>query len=393
MSYLEKLISSACNVKEYLHKLKFLSIIIAYVQSTDNRLPANQAECAKKFVIDELKALLPDVKSAIENNTDFKKRDLMFSYKNGLVELFVRSNRGWENLTSEESDIIGEINRIVDKETLVENAVVKMFDHSIVVKSDVDTMIETLRDVTDTYRIGVMFTGLFHFRDRFLKFDRDAIVTLADYVVKQTDDLLARDVDDDVLVALEFVADICVYLPTDNVKSLLRRLLISPYNRPRFYALDSLLSLGEQVDNAPEVVAELAQDVALAKQTYKMLKKHNRLELYPPEYADEEYLAKSDLIQWLLYPSELNKFPDKIERLGTIKVKKEKYYIYKYQTDSENLPDDFKNQWLIGWSNENGGTFSVFAKLSDYEKSTPEKTLKNIANKLIKCGATAFNIK
>ena len=52
-------------------------------------------------------------------------------------------------------------------------------------------------------------------------------------------------------------------------------------------------------------------------------------------------------------------------------------------SDSNNLGDDRKNQWLIGWSNDEGGTFSDFDLYSDFEKKTIEKTLKNIKKRLL----------
>ncbi|MDE5616332.1 MAG: hypothetical protein K2I78_00925, partial [Clostridia bacterium] len=75
---------------------------------------------------------------------------------------------------------------------------------------------------------------------------------------------------------------------------------------------------------------------------------------------------------------------DEIEFLGKSTVKKEDYFIFKYKSDSDNLSDDLKNVWLIGWSGSDGGTFSDFDKLSDYEKKTPEKTVKYITKKLLK---------
>lgn len=70
--------------------------------------------------------------------------------------------------------------------------------------------------------------------------------------------------------------------------------------------------------------------------------------------------------------------------LGDIKVKGVKYYIFKYKSNSDNLSDDLKNEWLIGWSNLGGGTFSNFDRLCDYEQKNLEKTLKMIKKKLLR---------
>ena len=54
-----------------------------------------------------------------------------------------------------------------------------------------------------------------------------------------------------------------------------------------------------------------------------------------------------------------------------------------YTSDSENLEDDLKGKWLIGWSSEDGGTFSNFDLYENYEQKTVENTLKFIKKKLL----------
>ena len=91
------------------------------------------------------------------------------------------------------------------------------------------------------------------------------------------------------------------------------------------------------------------------------------------------------MVHWLVYPTELGKEPDAIEYVGKISYlfKKEVYHVFKFRSDSDNLPDDLKNEWLIGWSSDEGGTFSNFDKYSAFEKETVQSTLKNIKKNLI----------
>lgn len=56
--------------------------------------------------------------------------------------------------------------------------------------------------------------------------------------------------------------------------------------------------------------------------------------------------------------------------------KGEEYYIFRYITDSHNVGADLMGKWLIGWTNNDGGTFSNFDLYSEYEQKTIEKTLK-----------------
>ena len=103
--------------------------------------------------------------------------------------------------------------------------------------------------------------------------------------------------------------------------------------------------------------------------------------LFPAELSTPEYLAKSDLVHWLTYPTELGKQPDQIEYLGKVKKKNITFsVIYPIVITWEMIE---KNQWLIGWSNDEGGTFSNFDLYSDFEQKTIEKTLKNIKKRLL----------
>ena len=65
------------------------------------------------------------------------------------------------------------------------------------------------------------------------------------------------------------------------------------------------------------------------------------------------------------------------------KTKKEDYYIFKFKSNSDNLSDDLKDKYLIGWSNNGGGTFSNFDLYENFEEKTIEKTLKKIKKKLL----------
>ena len=122
--------------------------------------------------------------------------------------------------------------------------------------------------------------------------------------------------------------------------------------------------------------------VAATVMLYSLLKRYGLVALFPTELSTPEYLAKSNMVHWLIYPTELGKLPDRIEYIGKVK-KKEEYYIFRYTSDSDNLGEDLKGKWLIGWSSDEGGTFSNFDLYSDFEQKTVEKTLKNIKKKLL----------
>ena len=67
-----------------------------------------------------------------------------------------------------------------------------------------------------------------------------------------------------------------------------------------------------------------------------------------------------------------------------MKVKKEHFWIFRFQSNSDTLDEEHQNRWLIGWSSDDGGTFSEFHPYELFEKKTPEKTVKYIKKKLLK---------
>ena len=360
-------------------KINLMTVLANYIKQSRG-LSAEQRDQLRSFISDELNNILAALQQT--PSKPYREKDEIFCYKDALVHFLFATVGGPTNVTASEKEVIETLDEIIRKDTVVENAVIKLFGHDVIVKSDIDCLIDVMSTVTDPYQIGILYSGLFHYREKISKFEQDAKAALAEHIAMNTNSMLDHDLNDDELLSLEYIADICVYFTADSIKALLNRIMKTKYNRPRYYALDSLLSLGENVDK--EAVHELAQDISVASLTYEALAKRKRLDLFPAEYSDEKYIAKSDMSQWLLYPTELNKLPTEIECLGEAKIKKDKYFIFKYKSDSDNLTDELKNEWLIGWSCRNGGTFSHFDKLADYQKKTPEKTVKYIAKKLIK---------
>ena len=165
--------------------------------------------------------------------------------------------------------------------------------------------------------------------------------------------------------------------------SLLEQMIALGRNTVSFFAAESLIICGREVPDG--IIDALARDLVYAEHMYQVLKNHNLSHLFPKELATEEYLAKSDLVHWLTYPTELGQAPDEIEYIGKITYlfKKDVYHVFRFRSDSDTLEDDAKGKWLIGWSGTDGGTFSNFDEYALYEKDTVAATLKNIEKKVI----------
>jgi len=187
-------------------------------------------------------------------------------------------------------------------------------------------------------------------------------------------------ISEDTVNYLELACDICKHFISDSTAPILYKIFELGKNNISFYAVETLITAKKSVPN--EVIYALAGDIEYAELTYSVLKSHKLLHLFPAEFSNEEYLAKSNLTRWLLYPTELGKLPDKIEYLGKVK-KKEVFHILRFTSDSDNLEDALKGKWLIGWASEDGGTFSNFDLYENFEQKTLDKTLKFIKKKLL----------
>jgi hypothetical protein len=205
-------------------------------------------------------------------------------------------------------------------------------------------------------------------------------MVLSEYIISELKRYIHTALDETIINNLEFACDISKYFINDSIVPLLYDILKIGKNNINYYAVSTLLNAGQAVP--ADAVEALAKDLVYADMTYSLLDSYGLMSLFPKEFSDPVYLAKSDLVHWLTYPTELGKEPEQIEFIGKVK-KKEDYYVFRYISDSDNLGEDLQGKWLIGWSNAEGGTFSNFDLYSDFEKKTPEKTLKNIKKRLL----------
>ncbi|MDE5756254.1 MAG: hypothetical protein K2I23_04120 [Clostridia bacterium] len=331
------------------------------------------------FAVEEMKRLL----TVIPNEKSYKKKDEIFFYEDKLLMVYtLAGGKNKDTFGKEEDiDIIRQLVELVGKETAIEDAVDNIFKLNLISKADIEKVLDIVKPIEDEYRRGKFFQGLIEYKKEIKKLSADAKITLADYIVKETERLLnIAQSDNDATNSLEYVADVCKYFINDRLLELLEQMMKLKSNNIRYYALETLLD--NKCDVSENAIRELAEDIEYADLTHGLLSKYGKAKLFPTEFASAEYLAKSNMVHWLMYPTELGKKPDEIQLLGDTVIRKDTYYIFKYKSDSDNLSDDLRNEWLIGWANSNGNTFSNFDLLSDFEGKDLKKTLKKITKKL-----------
>ncbi|MBQ4510222.1 MAG: hypothetical protein II984_05820 [Clostridia bacterium] len=367
----EYIIETLKNLSSYNEKGSFLSSVLYSLKSKKIKLKENDKKMLAQFTfkeIEELIFLIPTVKS-------YKEKDGIFGYEDSLLGLVMACRSSPAEISKENLNNINILIELVNKERFLEMAIDDIFEKDINDRATVEKLISMLSSVEDEFHRGQLYQGLAHYRNKIDKLPPESKQALGDYINAEMKRLSESGSDETILNNLEFACDIAKYFVSDSIINRLYECLKLKNNAISFYAIGSLLDAKCNIPS--DVVASLANDLIYADITYSLLSKHGKQNMFPSELANDEYLAKSDLVHWLTYPTELGKAPDEIELLGKVR-KNGDYYIFKFKSDSDTLSDELKNKYLIGWANNDGGTFSNFDLYESFEQKTIEKTLKKI---------------
>ena len=346
--------------------------------------PADRTELAA-FALSELE----EVPARLNKAESYREKDEIFGIMDSLMNLVMICYDSPAAMPRDKVEMIQRVIERCNKERFLENAIDEAFKGNPD-EADMERILCMAAPLKDEFHKGQLWKGLIHYKGQVNTLSNDAKAVLARYAVSE----LTRFAEarregtftEEMKDQLEFICDAagCLMFRAPvhpELVGLIGDLFELKDGDISYYALSTLLSVGEKVSD--EVIVTLANDIIHADLTYSLLERHNMTARFPAELRDPAYLAKSDLVHWLTYPTELGKEPDEIELLGVTKKKGETFHVFRYKSHSDNLGDDLKGVWLIGWSGNDGGTFSNFDKYADYEKKTPEKTVKYIRRKLL----------
>jgi hypothetical protein len=190
---------------------------------------------------------------------------------------------------------------------------------------------------------------------------------------------------------LALILDLLGYLnyKDKRLKQILLNYLDSKDPRLVFFALQSLLTKSETIDE--KYFKFVAADNEMRITLFELLEEQNKLSLFPEKYKVQGELAKSDMVNWLLYPTELGTAPDEIilENVFEFDTKEEglvEYFLFKFKTNPPHWAAE--KSWMVGISgpfyknnypttNPRNGTFSDF---DSWEEFTPEEHIKKMLN-------------
>ena len=376
---LNQLLPEISSSKNYDEKNQMLALLLSYIKSKRYKPSKQEKIVLSDFAFHEIREII----AAAQKAEGYKEKSLMFRYGDTFYYLIMAIHKSPAELTPEKIALTKELASLMEKELYLEQKMENMFSQEIISSSDVNDLLKRLNATKDEYEKGLFYAGLLHYRSEHSRLLETSKLAIADYIKKE----LARYIEEydisneDKTKAFEALCEACAYFMNDSILPLLYKVIELNNNGLSFFTVMTLVKTGKEISE--KIVATLAGDLVYAEGLYWALKGAGKEYLFPAELANDVYLAKSDLVHWLTFPTELGKAPDEIEYIGKTEIKKEEYHIFKYKSDSDKLSDDLKGIWLIGWANDEGGTFSNFDEYEKFEKDTPEKTVKYIRKKLL----------
>lgn len=377
MSTFDPIIEGLKGNFSYTEKSQIMSVLLNMLQT--EKPTAKDVTSLSDFAFGEIESMF----AWIEKAETYKEKIILFEYEDKLLGLVMKLYPAVHAVPADKMERIRELIQLVNKERYLETALDKLFESDPIEDRDVEILVHIASTVKDECQRGQLYVGLLNYQNKFPLLSDAAKQTISAYIASEMERYLDRKdgMDEDTANNLEVACDVCKHFMSDRIVELLHEILKLAQNHINYYAVATLLENRQTIP--PTVIDALARDLEYADMTYDLLAAHRMTNLFPAELSNREYLAKSDMVHWLMYPTELGKQPDQIEYLGSVKVKREPYYVFRFRSDSDTLGDDLKNKWLIGWSSKDGGTFSQFDEYALYEQKTPEKTLKYIKKKLI----------
>lgn len=140
-------------------------------------------------------------------------------------------------------------------------------------------------------------------------------------------------------MSLEILFDLATYINDAEILELMGKIVDT-----RKMNISSSMFLVKAFANnnvliAKEILTNLATDILYASRTFRILENLNKKDIFPKDYANQEYLAKSAMVDWLVYPTELAELPTKIEFVEKFEENEEEFYIFKYESSKEGFKE------------------------------------------------------
>lgn len=198
----------------------------------------------------------------------------------------------------------------------------------------------------------------------------EKLVQILDYIYKND------EIEETIYYSLEIILDVATYLNNEETLKIIKEVKTEKLNiSSKMFLIKTKKKNNIDIDEK-EIVDILEKE----EHMYNFLSILERAgDTESIKRCNQESIAKSLMIDWLKYPTELGKAPEEIEKIGKLEIDGISYYIYKFR-DSRFA----EKGWMIGIAGgfENnkmptirntGNTFSKFEEMrEDYENQAKE---------------------
>ena len=208
-----------------------------------------------------------------------------------------------------------------------------------------DTMVNTLVNVYEQVDNGIancMSLIIISNDPKFEHFNKEQKDRLIKATIRKLDDiyryLQTDDINPIVYSDLEVIVDMSCYLNDETIKA-----LIDNIDKLEDNQIADIFIVKYKIINNMEISEEklksLKQNEERVWQLYKVMENLGVNDKYLKDISQEQ-IAKSDMIRWLSYPTELGSRPDTIELLGSFNYNGTKCFAYKFSKKDFKIKGD-----------------------------------------------------
>lgn len=190
------------------------------------------------------------------------------------------------------------------------------------------------------------------------------------------------------------VLDVAEYFPDllgyagPAAQQILRDTLALDDPRMSFFAIRSLLQMHQDPPQA--AIERVAADDEMRNMLYESLVKNHAEKRFPEKYHTQEAFARSEMVHWLVYPTELGRPPNDIELMKVTDISTQdgiySYYLFRFRTTGKH--EAAKDGWMAGlaggYKKVNAPTTSssgdTFSKFERFDAKTPDEHIRDITD-------------
>lgn len=191
------------------------------------------------------------------------------------------------------------------------------------------------------------------------------------------------NIDPSVYQTLEVIVDLACYLNDDEITTLINEIDDLGENGSADIFIIKYKII-KNLDIKDEKLSKLKNSKESLWTLYNVIEKLNMSAKYLSDVTQES-IAKSDMIKWLIYPTELGDYPDTIDLLGSFVYNNTRCYAYKFSKNGFKIQGEMLG--VAGGypidkvsSISSGYTFSKFENVSDNWEKEAEELVEFIAN-------------